>query len=182
MKTKKILLIFPVLFFGLFGLVKISQAAIADLPQQGDFLTNGSNCRASWPNKSATQRQDCINRLKQRGYTHLYVCPVLCGPSINSPFNFYGDLTTFRSRLQELVNNGIAPVVWLTSDKGESDCFADRPLSEIKADMKRLVSATDDLVSSYLLGLELDEYWTKAESDELGNYMQTITSKKIAAP
>jgi hypothetical protein len=155
------------------------QASAADLPHQGDFLTNGLLCRARWASLSSSERQECISRLKQRGYTHLYVNTVNCGEDRPSVYNFYKDPATFKSRLQELRDNGIEPVVWMTSDQNK--CFTERSLSAIKADFDRLVPVIDSVVSSYLLGLELNEYWTRAEADELGNHLQGLTSKKVAA-
>jgi hypothetical protein len=36
------------------------------------------------------------------------------------------------------------------------------------------------LVSSYVLGIEIDDYWTKSEAASIGAHMQGLTLKKIA--
>ena len=80
--------------------------------------------------------------------------------------------------LQELVEDGIKPVVWLTSDTGP---WKDRSPSSIKADLTRFIPQVDDLVSSYVLGLEIGEYWTRTEADQIGHHLETLTAKPIAA-
>src|SRR5690606_7593385 len=39
----------------------------------------------------------------------------------------------------------------------------------------------DPLVSSYSLGIEIDEYWTKDEAREIGEHLHTLTTKPVAA-
>lgn len=144
------------------------------LGHRGDFLTNPDCPRGTtgYVNATTAARDKCRAGIKRRGYTHHYV-------SITSRIkNFYADPVAFKSRLQELVNDGIKPVVFLTSDTGN---WKDKSISVIKSDLTSFIPKIDGLVSSYALGIEIDEYWTASEAKEIGDHLQTITFKKVAA-
>ncbi|MGH8591369.1 MAG: hypothetical protein ACREXX_19255 [Gammaproteobacteria bacterium] len=143
------------------------------LGHRGDFLTNPDCPRGTtgYVNATTGARDKCRAGIKRKGYTHHYV-------SITSYIkNFYADPVAFKSRLQELVNDGIKPVVFLTSDTG---AWKDKSISAIKSDLTGFVPKIDGLVSSYALGIEIDEYWTASEAKAIGDHLQTITFKKIA--
>jgi hypothetical protein len=109
--------------------------------------------------------------LIDRKYTHLYL-------SVTSEkHNYYGDPSGFRTFLQELINDGIKPVVWLTSDTGK---WKDQPVAAIKSSLMNFIPFIDDLVNSYCLGLEIDEYWSESKADEIGRYLDSLTDKPIA--
>ena len=148
------------------------------LLHMADFLTN-PHCRGFggttfYTRAPAAVRQKCREGLKRRGYTHMYtsVASERVGDS------YYENPAAFRALLQELVEDGIKPVVWLTSDTGP---WKDRSPSSIKADLTRFIPQVDDLVSSYVLGLEIGEYWTRTEADQIGHHLETLTAKPIAA-
>jgi hypothetical protein len=92
--------------------------------------------------------------------------------------NFFADPSTFKSRLQELVDAGIKPVVFLTGDTGT---WKDKSTTSMKADLSTFIPQIDGLVSSYCLGIEIDEYWTTSEAKSVGDHLQTLTTKKVAA-
>jgi hypothetical protein len=144
------------------------------LPHSGDFLTNPACNRGTrfYPAASATERKLCRDAIKSRGYTHIYL-------AVASPYyDFYGNASGFRSLLQELVDDGIAPVVWLTND---SSTWKDQPIADIEGALSSFVPLIDTLVSSYSLGIEIDEYWTRSETDQIGNHLQALTKKLVAA-
>jgi hypothetical protein len=68
--------------------------------------------------------------------------------------------------------------VWLNPD--DSPVNAQRSVTELKARLNKLIPVIDGLVSSYCLGLELNEYLTFDESNELGKHLDRLTKKKIA--
>jgi hypothetical protein len=107
-----------------------------------------------------TARANCLYNIKSRGYTHFYLYAYnekdYGGPS----FNYYHQPQAFLSYLQEIINQGLAPVDWLVPD--DAPVMRQRSPGEVKAMLSQLVPQIDDLVSSYVLGLELDEYWGKA--------------------
>jgi hypothetical protein len=148
------------------------------LPHRADFLTNpecqGFGGTTFYTRAPAAVRQKCREGLKRRGYTHMYTSVA----SERVGDQYYENPPAFRALLQELVNDGIQPVVWLTSDNGP---WKDRSPSSIKADLTRFIPQVDDLVSSYVLGLEIGEYWTRADADQIGHHLKTLTAKPIAA-
>jgi hypothetical protein len=146
----------------------------ADLPHYADFLTI-PGCREttfySDPASSASERAACRSAVKNRGYTHLYISIA------HEHANWFTNPIGFRSLLQELVNDGIEPVVFLTSDTG---AWKDGPISAIIRDLDNVIPQIDELVSSYVIGIEADEYWTEGEAPSIGTHMQKLTSKKVA--
>jgi hypothetical protein len=148
------------------------------LPHRADFLTNpecqGFGGTTFYPRAPASARLKCREGMKSRGYTHMYIS--VASEAVGNAY--YENASAFRTLLQELVNDGIQPVVWLTSDTGP---WKDRSVSSIEADLTGLIPRIDDLVSSYVLGLELEEYWTRSKADQIGNHMQALTAKPIAA-
>jgi hypothetical protein len=141
---------------------------------RADFLTN-PDCDSGtifYATADPAARTRCRNGVKSRGYTHLYISVA------SSRHDFFDNAPGFARLLRELVNDGIKPVVWLTSDTGG---WKDQSMAKIKADLASFIPQIDSLVSSYSLGVEVDEFWTKSEADQIGNHLRTLTAKPIAA-
>jgi hypothetical protein len=130
------------------------------------------------PGLDANRRKDCIDQIVDRGYTHFYVYAYnerdYGGPS----FDFYTDPHGLAAILQEIKDAGLKPVVWLNPD--DASVNRRRSIAELKERMNDLIPVIDPLVSSYVLGLELDEYWGQSKVDALGQHLATLTNKKIA--
>jgi hypothetical protein len=117
--------------------------------------------------------------LRARGYTHAYVYVVNEGDyGGRTRFDFYEDPVRFRAILQELVDDGIAPVVWLAPDDASGFHRANPP-DRLATRWARMVPLIDDLVAGYVPGLEADEYWSDREQDELGQALRRLTAKPI---
>jgi hypothetical protein len=141
---------------------------------RGDFLTIPECPKGTtgYVNADGPTREACRTAIEQRGYTHHYV-------SITSDKkDFFSDASTFEARLKELVDAGIEPVVFLTSDTGP---WKDKSLDAIEADLSAFIPKIDGLVNSYVLGIEIDEYWSAREADEIGKHLHALTTKKVAA-
>jgi hypothetical protein len=153
----------------------IPQTYAADLPQYADFLTlpgcGGGTTFYSDPASTAAERAACRAAVKSRGYTHLYISMA------HEHANWFTNPAGFRSLLQELTNDGLEPVVFLTSDAG---AWKDSSVSAIKTDLSNAIPKIDKLVSSYVIGIEADEYWTEGEAPSIGTHMQKLTRKRIA--
>jgi hypothetical protein len=166
--------IFSALFIFILFSPSISSESTADtLPHATDFLTlpDGSGGTTWYPRASISERSAAIESLKKHGYTHIYL-------SITSGSHDYFDNPNgFRSLLEELVDEGIKPVVWITSDTGT---WRTQSTSAIKSDLSTFIPQIDNLVNSYCMGIESDEYWTKTKTTEIGNYLDSLTSKPIA--
>lgn len=155
----------------------VTAFAANDVQHQTDFLSI-SECHGKglgttfYPNASSSERDRCRKALKKRKYTHWYL-------SVTSKLkDYYSNPNRFRELLQELIDDGIQPVVWLTSDTGD---WKDKSANAIKADLKNLIPKIDDLASSYTLGIEINEYWSKAEASDIGDFVQSLSRKKIAS-
>jgi hypothetical protein len=145
-----------------------------DLYHRGDFLTN-PGCppfTTGYPNAPRDVRASCRAAISARGYTHHYVSIV------SSQRNWFADLPGFQARLRELRDAGIQPVVFLTSDTGG---WKDQQFAAIAYDLARFIPHVDSLVSSYALGIEIDEYWEPGMARAVGEQLRRLTNKRIAA-
>lgn len=150
-----------------------AESTTGTLPHATDFLTlpNGMSGTTWYPQASVSGRADYRRELKNRGYTHSYLSVA------SNSHNLYNSPAVFRSLLVELVNDGIKPVVWLTSDTGS---WRGQSTSAIQSSLSNFIPQIDDLVNSYCMGIEIDEYWTEAKADEIGNHLDSLTAKPIA--
>lgn len=147
------------------------------LPHATDFLTAG--CRTHlYATFDAVERERCRTVLQARSYTHFYIYAYneldYGGPS----FDLFAEPGRFRQLLAELRSAGLEPVVWLIPD--DAGAIAATPARDIQAKLSAFVPVIDDLVSSYVLGLELDEYWLPPKVDSLGSRLSELTNKPIA--
>ena len=128
---------------------------------------------------SSGQRAEIRAELKERGYTHIYLYVANGGDyGRSSPYNFYENPGEFRNILQELVADGIQPVVWLAPDDS-SQFHATYDPDRLAETWRSFIPQIDDLVSSYVVGLEMDEYWSSGEQDQLGRSLNELTGKPI---
>jgi hypothetical protein len=156
---------------------QVSLAASADLAHQTDFLR--ADCLThTYAGLSQSRRQNCLKQMKARDYTHIYVYPYnerdYGGPS----FDFYKNPQGFLNILKEIKRAGLLPVVWLNPD--DAPLNKARSVTEHKARLDALIPVIDGDVSSYVLGLEMNEYWSFSTADSLGKHLSGLTRKKIA--
>ena len=110
--------------------------------------------------------------LQARGYTDIYLYVVNEGDFGGSVvFNWYEDPQGYREILDAAVRAGIRPVVWLAPDDAPS--FHRNSASRLPALWRTFIPAIDDLVGSYVLGLEVNEYWSRAEQFALARALPT---------
>ena len=116
--------------------------------------------------------------MTSRGYTHFYLYAYnehdYGGPS----FNFFGDPLRFRALLQELINDGLAPVVWLVPD--DAPRIHGMSADAVNGMLSQFVPFVEELTSSFVVGLELDEYWSPSMVDAIGSHVARLTSKPVA--
>jgi hypothetical protein len=129
------------------------------------------------PGLPESQRRACLESLTSRGYQHIYLYAYneqdYGGPS----FDFYDDPNAFLRILMEVREAGLLPVVWLFPD--DAPALEYERSSELLSRIERLVPVIDPLVDSYVLGLELDEYWETPLINVLGTRLDALTSKSI---
>jgi hypothetical protein len=157
----------------------LSDLGIPIFPHQANFLA--PYCLSHvFPGRDAAERASCLVEHKSHKNTHFYVYPYnekdyskWRAPS----FDFYSNPQEFRSRLQEIIDAGMAPVVWIFPD--DASTLHSSSISQYKAILDNLVPHIDDLVSSYVLGLELREYFTSEETAIVGAHLDSLTDKLI---
>lgn len=148
-----------------------------DLPHQTDFLAAGARTH-TYAGRPPAERADILRRMTVRRYTHLYVYAYNERDYGGPAFDGYAHPLEFRQRLEEIAAAGLKPVVWCFPD--DAPAIHGETAAALAARLSRLVPAIDDLVSSYVLGLELDEYWDPARVDALGRHLRALTQKPIA--
>jgi hypothetical protein len=150
---------------------------IPPLPHATDFLTAGCNTHV-YAGLDAPARARCRDAIRSRNYTHFYLYPYNEGDYGGPRFDYYGSPYRLRPYLIELKQAGLEPVLWLVPDDAPE--IGRTSLDSLRAMFERLVPVVDDLVSSYVLGLELDEYWSATTTNALGSRLSQITRKPIA--
>lgn len=92
-------------------------------------------------------------------------------------------IQNWRTKIIELINNGIRPVLWLFPDDAPSIHGTRRDsgasIEEKKTYIEKMVDSFDDLPVMWVLGLEVNEYWNKPYCDTLGNYLQSIANNPV---
>ncbi len=169
-----------------------SQAYNLDFSLHGarsSFLTSPPNDPNGWRSRFGTsllylsptygsdnERTIYRNRLLANGDTHIdvYARSQTCAIS-NNCINGYSNQ---RPRLEELNKNGLQPVVWLTGEQRHGDYKQNS--AEQKKFFRHYVTANDDLVAGYVIGLEADEYWSAAQVNDYVAYVKTLTEKPVA--
>ena len=113
-----------------------------------------------------------LTTLQARGYTDIYLYVVNEGDFGGSvTFNYYEDPQAYREILEAVVRAGIRPVVWLAPD--DAPGFHRSSASRLPALWQTFIPVIDDLVGSYVLGLEVNEYWSRAEQFALARALRT---------
>lgn len=149
--------------------------AVTPYQHQGDFLTlpgcdTGNIGTTFYPTADSTDRATCRSAILARDYKHLYLSVV------SNVHDYYNNASGFNALLTELTGAGINPVVWLTSDTG---AWKDQAISAIIDDLEAFIPQIDANVDSYVLGIEIDEYWSLSEANQVATAMQSLTNKPI---
>ena len=159
---------------------KTTRPKVPVFPHQANFLA--SYCLSHvFPGKDAAERKACLSENQKRKHTHFYVYPYNendCSEWGSPSFDYYQDPQTFRNLLLEIVDAGMGPVVWLFPDDAPN-LHLNTSISEYQEILSNLIPVIDDEVSSYVLGLELDEYFSEIEIEMVGAHLDSLTDKKI---
>ena len=79
-------------------------------------------------------------------------------------------IANWRAELLSMIAQNIRPVLWLFAD--DSEKIRKAPVDELKRFIEKMTTSFDDLPIMWVLGLEVDEYWSKAQADDLGSYLK----------
>ena len=109
--------------------------------------------------------------LRARRYTDVYLYVVNESDFGGPAFNWYSDPQGYRAILETVTRAGIRPVVWLAPD--DAPGFHQSSATLLPMFWRTFIPAIDDLVGSYVLGLEMNEYWTREEQLALANALPT---------
>jgi hypothetical protein len=137
---------------------------------------------------SETEQAKILNDIKSGGYNSIFLYTLnqgdYGGKSV-SPYQSgiiggaFDDtkIRGWRNELINLIGQGIRPILWLVAD--ESPAIRNTSTIELKRYIQKMVQSFDDLPVMWVLGLEVDEYWTKAQADDLGTYLQSIANNPV---
>jgi len=140
---------------------------------QDKFGTSLMYLSNTWNN---TERLNYITRLKNNGDTHIDVYArassgVLPGGVVDPNENLY-------TKLKQLNDNGLKPVLWMTGEQRQGDYKKSQ--TEHEAFIDKTIIQSDGQVAAYVVGLELDEYWGAATVNHYVNYIKARTNKPVA--
>ncbi len=163
--------------------------AAADLfGVRSSFLTGQPGDPSSWTGRfgmslmylsddyTAPERLHFQNILLGNGDTHIDLyARAKTGGYHGTPINGYADQ---RTRLQELNDSGLKPVVWLTGEGRQGD--SQEPLNSTLSFIDHYVKTNDDLVAGYVVCLECDEQYTAPEVNAMVARVKANTDKHVA--
>ena len=118
------------------------------------------------------------NAAKANGDTHIYIYTRNAGDN-GGGYNL-GQISPqpdWESRLDELNNMGLKPVLWLTPD--DSPSIVNQSMDAQKAHFTSMVNRLDSKVTGYVTCLECDEYWSAAQVQALVAHLKTKTDKPV---
>ena len=127
----------------------------------------------TWDN---TERLNYIARLKNNGDTHIDVYArassgILPGGIVDKNENLH-------AKLKQLNDNGLKPVLWMTGEQRHGDYKVSQ--AEHEAFIDKTIVQSDSQVAAYVVGLELDEYWSAATVNHYVAYIKARTNKPVA--
>lgn len=157
-----------------------------------NFLSNGAGYRfthvyfSDW--LGSEQRQAMLDALLVEGHNAVFLYTLNEGdydgmrvtPYENGIIGGAFDeakIRRWRADLQRMIDAGLRPVIWLFAD--DSPAIRDAPPDELKRYIEKMVSSFDDLPIMWVLALEVDEYWSKSQSDDLGEYLASLARNPV---
>ena len=118
-------------------------------------------------------RTNMENSLLNNGDTHIYLYTKNDADDVGN----IRPQPDWEQRLDHLNSRGLKPIMWLMAD--DSPSLAALPLSTHKAHNAEMVRRLDSRVDGYVIGLEVDEYWTAAQTNELIQDLKKHTNKPV---
>ena len=160
-----------------FTLTLLGQNSNADIyGSRASFLqmnTTGMSLSYLSQNVNDQGRTNMENSLLNNGDTHIY----LYTKNDDDDVGNIRPQPDWEQRLDHLNSRGLRPIMWLMAD--DSPSLAALPLSTHKAHNAEMVRRLDSKVDGYVIGLEVDEYWTAAQTNELIQALKKHTNKPI---
>lgn len=167
------------------------QGGASSAEHRASFLFDGARTRAMnilSPRCSEGDFEKVLQRMQANGDTVAYLFVANEGDGDwagYSPFGSHGlsgdiDEKTVRlmkARLAKVKAAGLDPILWLRAD--DSDGFNGLSLERQKRYQAEAQRLFDDDCRSWVLGLELDEYFTQEQIRELCSQLKGLTSKKV---
>jgi len=118
------------------------------------------------------------NAAKANGDTHIYLYTRNGGDNGGGyNLNAISPRPDWETRLDELNNMGLKPVLWLTPD--DSPSITNQSMEAQKAHFSNMVARFDDKVTGYVTCLECDEYWSAAQVQALVAHLKSKTNKPV---
>jgi len=160
-----------------FILTLLGQSSNADIyGSRASFLqmnTTGMSLSYLSQNVNDQWRTNMENSLLNNGDTHIY----LYTRNDDDDVGNVRPQPDWEQRIDHLNSRGLKPIMWLMAD--DSPSLAALPLSTHKAHNAEMVRRLDSRVDGYVIGLEVDEYWTAAQTNELIQDLKQHTNKPI---
>ena len=160
-----------------FILTLLGQSSNADIyGSRASFLqmnTTGMSLSYLSQNVNDQWRTNMENSLLNNGDTHIY----LYTRNDDDDVGNVRPQPDWEQRIDHLNSRGLKPIMWLMAD--DSPSLAALPLSTHKAHNAEMVRRLDSKVDGYVIGLEVDEYWTAAQTNELIQDLKQHTNKPI---
>jgi hypothetical protein len=159
-----------------------------------NFLSNGATYKATHvyfsDQLTDTQRAEMLTALKNEGYNSIFLYTINQGDYGSRVVTPYASgiiseggafdetkIQNWKTQMQDMISQGLRPILWLFPD--DSSTIHNTSTTELKRYIQKMVSSFDDLPVMWVLALEVDEYWTKTKSDDLGSYLKSIAQNPV---
>lgn len=161
------------------------------VPPGSDIVGYTTHC---WLSQGAQKQQTIVNALVQSQYNAIYLYTLNQGdykgggnvvtPYGNGGWSFdtgmlnAGRVAAWQSALSGLIDkHQLKPFLWLAAD--DSPDIKNASMGKWKAYVDHMVAAFDKFPILWVLGLEVDEYWSPAQVAERRSYLQAKTAHPV---
>ncbi len=159
-----------------------------------DIISNNTHC---FLGSDQARRQRLTAALVGSNYNSIYVYTLNQGDyraanrgeNVVTPYGAAGwsfdvqqlneaRVATWRAELQQLIaEHALKPFLWLAAD--DSPAIAGADLAHWQRYVEHMVAAFDDLPVVWVLGLEVDEYWTAEQVALRREHLQGLTANPV---
>lgn len=115
---------------------------------------------------------------KDREYTRIYFDLFgAWGPKED----YFANPKKFLPFLQECAADGLGPVIWMgpEDDKKAQQTYGKQGWGAYISQLKKFIPLVDPCVAEYILGVEVEEYWSDATVAKIGSALRKLITKPI---
>lgn len=151
------------------------------IPHATTFLRNSAKWTSHTffsPKLSDADREAIISLLAGEGYNAIYLYAANEGDYGGKAVLYTAEArATWRAWLQRCHAAGLRPILWMRADDSSGlNKWTDAQWIEF---FTSVVAGLDDLIAGYVLGLEVNEYWSESRARGLTSALKALTKRSV---